>query len=108
MKRPFLLIVVLAIAAVPILNDVCALDCAVKDAQECPLHQPAPDPCGHDHLTGETGLVREAAASPKLVVLTLAAPAPRATATTARPATARLERPHDSAPRSSRPDVLRI
>jgi hypothetical protein len=97
-----------AIALVPVVNDVCALDCGLERPPQCPLHQHAPEPCRHDHVTARVGLPRTNVGAPRPTGTAVAVVAVRVEIGGVFTAIARVESPTPHPPRRSRPDVLRI
>ena len=107
MKRLLLWMVALLIAAAPVLDDVCRLDCERAHPPECPLHQQAPHKCAHDHSIGAASLTRASVGASRPAPAAIAAAAYRAAAT-ASADVLRIEREHTPPIRPPRPDVLRI
>ena len=58
MKRLPFWIIALLIAAAPVVNDLCRLDCERERPPDCPLHQQAPHTCAHDRTIGAANLPR--------------------------------------------------
>jgi hypothetical protein len=108
MKRLLLWIVVLVIAAAPVLNDVCRLDCERAHPPECPLHQPAPHKCAHDHSIGAAALTRAGGDATRPMSAAVAVAPYRIAVAPVSINLARVERQHAPPIRSPRPDVLRI
>lgn len=109
MKRSLLWIIALVIAAAPAVADVCRLDCAGDRRPECPLHQPAPHRCTHDHTIGTTGLTRASVDAARPLDVAIAVAPDCASLVPASADVSRLDRRHGPPPlRSPRPDVLRI
>jgi hypothetical protein len=97
-----------AIALVPVVNDVCALDCGLERPPVCPLHQHAPEPCRHDHATARAGLVRASIDAPRPTDIAVVVNAYPAALTSIATTISRVESPLTRPPGRLRPDVLRI
>jgi hypothetical protein len=71
MNRLFLTLVSLVIATAPAVVDICRIDCERVRQTECPLHQPTPHKCAHDHAIaqGALGSATSDAAGPRLVAV---------------------------------------
>ena len=108
MKRPLLWLIALAIAVAPALADVCRVDCERERPPECPLHQPAPHKCSHDHTIASATLTRTSVDTQRPVVAATVIAAPGATLELLAPDRSRIEHLHVPPLRSPRIDVLRI
>ena len=97
-----------AIALVPAVNDVCALDCGLERPPACPLHQHAPEPCRHDHVTARAGLVRANVDAPRPTDVAVVVNAYPADLTTVSQTVSRADAPLTRPPGRFLPDVLRI
>jgi hypothetical protein len=97
-----------AIALVPVVNDVCALDCGLERPPACPLHQHAPEPCRHDHATARAGLVRANVDAPRPADPGVIVIAHHADLTIVSQTIAHADAPLTRPPGRFRPDVLRI
>jgi len=121
MKRPLLWIIALLIAVAPALADVCRVDCeggrptvrlepdtTENYATECPLHQPTPHQCSHDHTIGAATLTRAIVDAHRPLVASIVIAAPDATLEPVALDRSRVEHLHVPPLRSPRIDVLRI
>jgi|KBSSwiStaDraftv2_1062776.scaffolds.fasta_scaffold2601115_2 hypothetical protein len=108
MKRPLLWVIALLIAAAPALVDVCRVDCERARPPECPLHQPAPHRCSHDHTIGSATLTRAIVDAQRPLVSAIVIAAPDATLELLALDRSRVERRHIPPLRSPRIDVLRV
>ena len=97
-----------AIALVPVVNDVCALDCGLERPPQCPLHQHAPEPCRHDHATAHTGVVRANIDAPRPTGAAVVVIAYRTELAIVSTTISRVESPLTRPPGRFRSDVLRI
>ena len=108
MKRPLLWMIALLIAVAPALADVCRVDCERDRPPECPLHQPAPHSCSHDHTIGSATLTRVIVDVQRPLVVAIVIAAPDATLEPVALDRSRVEHLHLPLLRSPRIDVLRI
>ena len=122
MKRPLLWLIALVIAVAPALADVCRVDCergrpptvrlnpdtTDNYATECPLHQPAPQRCSHDHTIGSATLTRVIVDVQRPLAAAIVIAAPDATLEPVALDRSRVEHLHVPPLRSPRIDVLRI
>jgi len=108
MKRPLLWVIALLIAAAPALADVCRVDCERARPPECPLHQPAPHRCSHDHTIGSATLTRAIVDAQRPLVAAIVIAASDATLESLALERSRVEHRHVPPLRSPRATVLRI
>ena len=108
MKRPLLWVIALLIAAAPALVDVCRVDCERARPPACPLHQPAPHRCSHEHTIGSATLTRTIVDAQRPLVTAIVITAPDATLELLALDRSRVEHMHVPPLRFPRIDVLRI
>ena len=108
MKRPLLWLIALLIAVAPALADLCRVDCERDRPPECPLHQPTPHKCSHDHTIGAATLTRAIVDAQRPLAVALVIAAPDATLEPLALDRSRVEHLHVPPLRAPRIDVLRI
>lgn len=108
MKRLLLWTVALVIAAAPVVNDLCRLDCERERPPACPLHQQTPHKCAHDHTIGAAALTRAGVDAPRPLPVAVALASERLSPVPVAVDLFRNEHQHAPPLRSPRPDVLRI
>ena len=108
MKRLLLWVVAIVIAAAPVVNDVCRLDCERAHQDECPLHQTTPHKCAHDHTSAAASLARAGADVSRPAPAAIPVERHRLSLARASADLLGLERDVAPPPRSPRLDVLRI
>jgi len=107
MRRLFLLLIAVLIAAAPVVADVCRVDCERERQPVCPLHQQAPHKCLHEHsiVPGTLSGAHVDAPPPAFVAIATVASLANAIVTTR---TTDVASSHAPPLRSPRIDVLRI
>ena len=100
--------IALVIAVAPALADVCRVDCDRDRPPECPLHQPAPHKCSHDHMIGAATLTRAIVDAQRPLVAAILISAPDSTLEPLALDRSRVEQLHVPPLRSPRATVLRI
>jgi hypothetical protein len=121
MKRPLLWVIALLIAVAPALADVCRVDCeggrptvrlkpdtTENYATECPLHQPSPHQCSHDHTIASATLTRAIVDAQRPLVASIVIAAPDATLEPVALDRSSVEHLHVPPLRSPRVTILRI